>query len=146
MKTAKENLLDTLKDKRILFLENDTALYDELENIELFLKEHKLKYKCLFDLTSKRWSTIKKAIDAADVIIFQTQWVYPISKAVHTYIAKELLTKKAIIECYLTNPTWYYIPLSLAGHDVYIIRPFEEWRFYKLSEDPYWDYKNKFDK
>ena len=150
MKTGIENFLETVKDKTILFIENDNGLYNGLDIIEETLIENKIKYNCLFDVSSLPVEYIKKQIECADVIIFQTTWTYEVSKQIHDFIASIKNDNKIIIENYINEPSWYYKPDVI--HDVFICKtPIEtwedmEWEFYKLSDDPYWDYENKFDK
>lgn len=103
----------------------------------------------MFDLSSLTLEEIKKNIDEHDVIVFMTQWVYDISKKIAEYMFS-LKTKKVVIEVYIYEPTWYYKPKTI--HDVYIYShqksKFSEdkIKFYKLSNKPYWDYKNEFNK
>ena len=149
MKSAKENLFDTLVGRKILFLENDNGLYHGLDDLEDFLKEKNLKYKCMFEVSETPWSKIKKAIDSSNVIVFQTQWVYEVSKKIKEY-AFSLKTPKIFIEVPVgRDPSFYYKPEGIA-HDIYFLRvglfSDEDWQFYKLSNKPYWDYENKFDK
>ena len=51
MKTSQENILSVLKDKSILFIENDMGLYNGLDKVEELLIENKIKYNCLFDVS-----------------------------------------------------------------------------------------------
>lgn len=154
LKSAIENLVDTLKGKKVLFLENDNGLYHGLDQIEEVLKKNKIKYKCLFEVGDIPFDTIVKEIKKADAIIFQTQWVYKIAGEISDYMFNSQ-DKKIVIECYISEPTWFYQPKAV--HDVYICKPphrfFQseeidpaKWKFYKLSKKPYWDYKNNFDK
>lgn len=148
MKTVTKNLLDTLKDQRVLFLENDTGLYNGLDTLENILIENKIKYNCLFDLTSVSKEYILRQIEMFDVIVFQTTWTYEISNELYEFL-KTSKDPKIIIEHYIGDPSWYYKPDVI--HDVFICKmnedyDEEDWSFYKLSDEPYWDYKNKFDK
>lgn len=148
MKSATENLFDVLVGRKILFLENDNGLYYGLNKLEDFLKEKNLKYKCIFEVGEQPWAKVKKAIDTSNVIIFQTQWVFPISKKISEYCFS-LRQPKIFIEVPVgSDPTWYYKPDGIP-HDVYFLRigvfKDDPWQFYKLSSKPYWDYENKFD-
>ena len=154
IKHPKENLADLLKGKKVLFLENDNGLYHGLDQLEEFIIANKIKYKVLFEVDEIPMENIIKEIKKCDVLIFQTQWVYKVSQEISKYMFASK-DKKIVIECYLSDPTWYYKPKAV--HDVYICRPpirysktdpvmEGEWKFYKLSQKPYWDYKNKFDK
>jgi len=150
-KNPQQNIANVLKGKKVLFLENDNGLYNGLEAFEAILKQNKIKYKCLFEVSEMPLEKIIKAIGSFDAIIFQTQWVYPVSKKLYEYMAA-LQEKKIVIECFINEPTWYYKPDVV--HDVYIYayQDLQElWegnghKFYKLSETAYWDYINKFDK
>jgi len=156
MKTPAQNFLSVVSGKNVLFLENDSGLYDDLANIEIFLKLNKVKYTVLCDIGDIQFEDITKAIELADVIIFQTQWVMNISMEIRDYMFT-LKAKKIVIEAYINDPTWYYKPRSI--HDVYILMPnstlfmgqYEDdptiyWKFYKLRpKKPFWTYKNNFD-
>lgn len=151
MKTSQENILSVLKDKSILFIENDMGLYNGLDKVEELLIENKIKYNCLFDVSSLPLEYVKKQIEWSNVIIFQTTWTYEVSKQIHDFIASIKNDNKIIIEHYVNEPSWYYKPD--VAHDVYICRTplrdlddIDDWEFYLLSEEPYWDYENKFDK
>jgi hypothetical protein len=143
--TVKQNLLQLLIGKKVLFLENDDGLYHGLDKLEKFLIKNKIEYSCLFDLSTFEFDYIVKKIFEHDVIVFQTQWVYKISHQLKEF-AYGMQVKKIFIECYLGDPTWYHKPNVI--HDVYILRSYEstDWKFYKLSAKPYWEYKNKFDR
>lgn len=157
MKTATENLLGVVKDKAILFLENDEDLSIDLEHVETFLKENKVDYKTLNGLPKLDFEVIAEAIKAADVIIFQSTWTTVIVSKLKDFITG-LKDTKQVIEVYMDNPHWYYKPDTL--HDVYILRthsylwdpmyeddPLGYWQFHKLhSKIPIWKFKNKFDK
>lgn len=148
MKTAKENIIENLKGKRVLFLEGDNGLYHGLEQIEQVLKEAAIEYKALYNVRQLPIREIIESINEYDAIIFQTQWVYEISEEIKKF-AFGMTTKKIFIECYISEPSWYYKPDVI--HDVYIFKGTlryldDEMKFYKLSEEPYWDYKNKFNK
>lgn len=143
-----DNIISTLKNKKILFLENDLGLYNGLEKIENILIENNIEYTCIFDVESIDMKDILNKIKECDAIIFQTSWVYEKSKLLREYLFNSK-DKKIIIECFRgVDPTWYYKPDVV--HDVYITQPpifsDSKWIFYKLSDDPYWEYKNKFDK
>ncbi|HUS48525.1 MAG TPA: hypothetical protein VMZ91_00025 [Candidatus Paceibacterota bacterium] len=149
--TPSENILKTLKGKKVLFLENDTSLNDGLDCFEQRLIENEIEYKTLFNLEEVPFDDILKSISECDCIVFMTQWVYEASKKIKEYMFA-LKDKKIVIEVYICEPTWYYKPRS--AHDVYIYScyrpwksdPIEDEKFYKLSQKPYWDYKNKFNR
>ncbi len=154
MNTVKQNIVEVLQGKKVLFLENDCGLGNGLDQIEELFKEKGVNYKCLFELSTLSFEAILKAIKECDAIVFQTQWNREISGKLSEYFFASQ-DKKIIIECYISEPTWYYKPDAV--HDVYIahppIRPFKsskvdesKWKFFKLSEKPYWDYENNFDK
>jgi len=154
MKTAVQNLIKTLKGKKVLFLENDNGLYHGLDQIEEKFIENNISYKCLFDVSNKQFDEILEAIKQSDAIVFQTQWVYEISGKIKEYMFAST-DKKIVIECYISDPTWYYKPNVV--HDVYVCKPplrawkddkvdDKDWSFFKLSDKPYWGYKNKFNK
>jgi hypothetical protein len=151
--TPTQNVINTLTGKSVLFLENDSSLENGLNEFERILKSSNINYKALFDLSELPIKTITDAIDSYDVIVFQTQWVYDISKKLFEYV-KSLPEKKVIVEVYIYEPTWHYKKQHKSKHDVYIyscevmfgeaMKDTEE--FYKLTNKPYWEYKNKFNR
>jgi hypothetical protein len=149
MKTAVQNVINTLKGKKVLFLEGDNGLYHGLDRIEKILIEEGIEYKALFEVRSLPMTDIVAHINEYDAIIFQTQWVYEVSQEIKRF-AFGMKDKKIFIECYISEPTWYYKPKVV--HDVYIFKGPLKWqsdediRFYKLSQKAYWDYKNKFNR
>ncbi len=151
--TPSENVLKTLRGKKVLFLENDHDLANGLDEFERVLKGGGIEYKVLFGLSELPLNEITEAINECDAIVFQTQWVYDIAKKLFEYV-KALPTKKIVIECYINEPTWYYKSQHGSKHDVYIYTCQVHWgeadketeRFYKLTNTAYWDYKNGFDK
>lgn len=154
IKHPKENFVDLLKGKKVLFLENDNGLYHGLDQLEELIIANKIKHKVLFEVGDMPLENIIAAIKKCDVLIFQTQWVYKVSKEISAYMFASK-DKKIVIECYLGDPTWYYKPKAV--HDVYICKPparydkddvvnEDHWKFFKLSQKPYWEYKNKFNK
>lgn len=155
MNTPEQNIIKTLKGKKVLFLENDNSLEHGLDEFERILKKANIEYKVLFDLSEKPLDEVKRAIDECDALVFQTRWVYEITKQLFTYV-KGLTEKKIVVECYIKDPTWYYSSQHGTHHDVYIYTCFthrgkaidreHSEKFYKLSKKAYWDYKNEFDK
>lgn len=157
MKTATENLLGVVKDKAILFLENDEDLSIDLEHVETFLKENKVEYKALNSLRDLDFEAIAEAITASQVIIFQSTWTPVIVSKLKDFILS-LKETKDIIEVFMDKPHWFYKPDT--HHNVYILRthsylwdpmyeddPLGYWQFHKLHEKiPIWKFKNKFDK
>lgn len=152
MKTAIENIVKTLIGKKVLFLENGTGLEECSEEFQKLLNANSIENKVLEDIAEMDFKIVLDEITKADAIAFETQWVYEISKKLHDYLLKSK-DKKAVIECYVNEPTWSRKPKSV--HDVFIFTcdpvsielgggtPYE---FYKLSNKGFWDYKNKFDK
>jgi hypothetical protein len=151
IKTPSENIAKTLKGKRILFLENDSSLSNGLDEFERILKESNIEHTILFELSEMPLDEIAKAINEHDGIIFMTQWVYDVSKKLKDYMFS-LSEKKIVIEAYINEPTWYFKPKTI--HDVYIYSCMVLYgradksteTFYKLSQKPYWDYKNQFNR
>lgn len=145
-----ENIFNTLVGKKVLFIENDNALENGLDEFENILKKIGVKYTVLFTASEQPFDKILSAINTHDCIVFQTQWVYDISKKIKEYMLS-LLQKKIVIECYISEPSFYYKPDTI--HDVYIYSCQSYWgeadketeTFYKLSDKAYWDYKNGFD-
>jgi len=138
-----------------LFLENDNGLYNGLDAVEELLQQNSIEYSCLFDLKEVPFETIIDQIGKHDAIVFQTQWVYEISHKLKEFMFASK-DKKIVIECCICDPSWYYQPKAVV-HDVYFVKAphysFEKgedqdlfWQFKKLSNKPYWDYKNEFDK
>lgn len=154
MKKPTENIIETLAEKKVLFLENSEGLYHGLDVFEELLIKHNIEYKCLFSVSEIHFDSIIAAIKECDAIVFQTTWTYDISRAITEHLVKSQ-DKKTVIECYISEPSWYYKPDAI--HDVYICNPprrsFKkdpvkeaDWEFYKLSGSAYWNYENEFDK
>lgn len=149
--TPEQNIAKTLKGKKMLFLENDNGLHHGLDELENILKRNNIEYAVLFEIDKKPIEDIIKAINEHDGIIFMTQWVYEVSRKLKEYMFS-LKEKKIVIETYISEPSFYYKPKS--AHDVYIYKcpmifskPDKKHEsFYKLSQKPYWDYKNKFNR
>lgn len=153
IKSPTENIINTLKGKKVLFLENDGRLDNGLDEFERILKSAGIQYCVLFELSEIPLDTITKAIDSHDAIVFQTQWVRKISTTLFDYV-NGLRDKKVVIECYIHEPTWYYKKQHGSKHDVYIYTCLTDYgkankeseEFYKLTNKPYWDYANRFDR
>lgn len=154
MNTPEQNIVNTLKGKKVVILENDNIIDDErLQEFVKILEANGIEYEAICDLTTVANYDINDIIEPvmkADAIVFMTQWVYEISKTMREFIAD--IQKKIIIEVYIGDPTWYYAKQHGTHHDVYIYTcrkywdsPKESESFYKLSDEPYWSYKNKFD-
>lgn len=137
------NIVNTLRGKKVLFLENDNELDNGLDEFQRILEANDIEHKILFDLSSMNLQEIAKEINNHDAIVFMTQWVYDIAKKLKDYMFS-LTEKKIVIEAYINTPTWYYKPKTI--HDVYIYSCMgkESENFYKLSNKPYWNYKNNF--
>lgn len=150
---AETNILKSFKGKRILFLENSSC-FDEYGGQEEFVAildklniEHTDMFSISEDYTIEQ---IKEAILEHDAICFMTQWVYEIAGTIRDYMF-QLQSPKDVIEIYINEPSFYYAPETC--HTVYIYTcdtyfgeaEKETEKFYKLSDKPYWDYKNKFD-
>ena len=150
MNTPSENIVNTFKGKRVLFLENDNILPYEVEAFKNILEENGIEHTILYCLDSEySLEDIVTAINQHDAIVFMTQWVYEISKKLFEYVAS-LTDKKIIVQVYISEPTWFYSSQHGTIHDVFIytiVKDFEDTEsFYKLTEKPYWDYENNFDK
>jgi hypothetical protein len=157
MNTPEQNIINTLKGKRVLFVENDSDLDDErLKEFARILDSAEIQYEILCDvqdLMKQDMNLLTEPILKADAIVFMTQWVYEVSRVLESFIA-ELPTKKTIVEVYVNEPSWYYASQHGTHHDVYIYTCSKFWsfdskefeKFYKLTDEPYWNYANKFDK
>lgn len=148
LNSPRENIINTLRDKKVLFLENDILLSYGVDQFEKILKSADIECTVLCDLSNVPMEDIVKAINEHDTIVFMTQWVYEISKKLFDYI-KGLTEKKTIVEVYLSEPTWFLDKQHGSCHDLYIYKFLkifpEDESFYKISDTPYWEYKNKFD-
>jgi hypothetical protein len=152
MNTPEENVVKTLTGKKVLFLENDNVLQNGLDEFERILKTANIDYMVLFDLSNTPLETIITAINECDVIVFQTTWTYEISNKLFDYVSS-LPDKKVVIEVYINEPTWYYASQHGTHHDVYIYTCMTSYgevfkdseKFFKLTDEPYWDYVNQFD-
>jgi len=154
IKTPEQNIADTFKGKRILFLENGNELDDYGGQSEFgeILKRNNIECTFLFDLSEKY--TIEQIVEQImthDAICFMTQWVYEVSHKLRDFMF-ELKEPKDVIEIYISEPSWYYKPKGVP-HNVFIYTCGMDWgvpdketeKFYKLSDTAYWDYKNGFD-
>lgn len=145
--TPTENVINTLKGKRVLFLENSNTLDNGVDEFERILKGASIEYTVLFGLSETPFQKITEAINSHDAIVFQTTWVYEIANKLFQYV-KSLPENKIVIECYINEPTWYYDNQHGSKHDVYIYSCDESNKqtetFYKLTNKPYWDYENGF--
>lgn len=151
MKTPEENVIETFKGKRVLFLENDNTLQDGLDELENIFKRGEIEYRVLFAVSAIPVEEIISEINSHDAIVFMTQWHSTVSKKIADYMFS-IKEKKIVCQAYIHEPTWYYKPETI--HDVYIYSCLVHWgkpdkeheTFYKLTEKAYWDYKNNFDK
>jgi hypothetical protein len=129
-----KSMLKVLRNKNILFLENDNSLHDAVGNFETWLVENKVRNNVLYDVQHLSLDYIKGQIDYADVIAFQTTWTYEVSQTLREYLTK-LKNKKIIIECYISEPTWWRKPKGVI-HDIYVLHSamedMDDWDFKKL--------------
>lgn len=147
MRTPKENVLDTLTGKKVLFIEIDGCLENGIEYIEEIIKEANIEHEIIFYASQKPVASIIDKIKEADAIIFMTQWLSETAKLLTEYV-RSLQSKKIVIQVYINTPTWYYSSQHGTVHDVYVYSNLDgrHERFYKLTEKAYWDYENEFDK
>ena len=148
MKTTKENIINTLMGKKVLFLENDNYLDNGLETLESVLKDAGIQYTVLFNLSKLPIQQVLDEINTHDCIVFQTQWVTSISHKLLEFV-QSLPEKKVVIEVYINEPTWFYHMELFGHHEVFIYKQDKHHLlpacFYKLTNIPFWNYKNKFD-
>ena len=148
MKTSKENVVSTLSGKKVLFLENDSDLDNGLETFESVLKDAGIQYKVLFNLSKLPIQQVLDEINTHDCIVFQTQWLTSISHKLFEFV-QSLPEKKIVIEVYINEPTWFRHLEVFGHHEVFIYKQ-DKYHllpecFYKLTNKPYWEYKNRFD-
>ena len=62
IKTPSENIIKSLKNKRMLFLENGNCLENGVEEFERILKGAKIEYTILFNLNKVQLDEIVKAM------------------------------------------------------------------------------------
>jgi len=152
---SKEQIIVNIKTvcngKKIIFLENDKWLHDNAEVFSTLLKECKIKFKVIDLVSEKPLESVKKCIDKADLIIYQTTWTYEISKILEKY-CWSLQKPKIFIEIPIGDPSFYYKPKELI-HDFYIFKHLPDFddefgptEFYKITKKAYWEYENNFDK
>lgn len=144
--TPKQNVVNVLSGKKVLFIENDSSLENGLEYLEMVIKDNDIEYKKIFKASLKPLATIIDNINEYDAIVFMTQWLTETSKILTEYV-RSLQTKKTVIQVYINEPTWYYASQHGSIHDVYIYQNMDGKyeNFYKLTDKAYWDYENKFD-
>ncbi len=128
-----KKMLKTFERKSLLFLENDNSLSSSVGNFHRWCVHNKIETNSLFKVGELPMEYIKKQIDYFDVIVFQTQWVYEISKQLEQHLST-MKDKKIVIECYIHEPSWWHKPKVV--HDVFVLNcPFDDmddWEFHKL--------------
>lgn len=135
-----EAILEVCRGKRIAFLENGTSLDDECSALAKLFVEAKIKFDCIFDIEKKGFVDVLTQCRNVDVIIYQTTWLYPVSKELKKAFMsiKEIEFKKSFIEIYVNEPTFDSKPEKII-HDMYILNNYrleiEKWEFHKLRED-----------
>ncbi len=152
MNTPRENIIKTLSGKKVLFLEGDWGLYDGLDEFEKILKSVDIEYKALFNIEQMPLDDILEEIKQFDAIVFMSQWVYDRSLELKRYMLSSQ-DKKTVVEVYIDKPTYSAVPNGVV-HDIYIYTvamyfgEAEEGteEFYKLSDNHYCNYENKFDR
>lgn len=136
-----KQMLKTFANKRVLFLENDFTMHNSIGNFWLWCREHKIEHNCLYNIAKLPLEYTLEQIEWFDVIAFQTQWVYEISKQLETALTKSK-DKKIIVECYISEPSWYRKPNVV--HDVFVLDShyydMDTWKFNKLRlKKAYWE-------
>ncbi len=151
MRTPEQNIIKTFKGKKLLCIENDNGLDNGVDTFQQILEKNGIEHRVIYDASNVPIEEIIAAIDWCDGIFFMTQWVYEISKKILEYV-RNYQRPLDIIEICISEPTWYYKHQAGADqHNIYWYRKpldySEDWeRFFKLSNKPYWEYKNKFNK
>lgn len=153
MNTPEQNIINTLSGKKVLFIENDNSLDTIQAEFKSILINAGIDVKVIYGASTIPINELHMAIDTSDCIVFMTQWVFPISKALLKYVSN-LPQKKIIVECYIYEPTWFYSEQHGTHHDLYVYTYLDFGRakingdehFYKITDKPYWDYENEFDK
>lgn len=150
---GKENvtkgILDLCKGKEILFIENDFGLYNSVGNFELFCIENKLQYHTILDLERIPLESIMEQIKMHDIIVWESTYGSDISSKLQDLMHSKAIHSKKLIECYISDPHWYYLPEGI-NHDLHILSSYggedglggmDEWEFYQLKEDrkPIWE-------
>ena len=129
-----KKLLKEFSGRRILFLENDFTMHNSIGNFWLWCKENKIEYNCLYNVRKLPIEYTLEQVDWFNVIAFQSQWVYEESFKLKEAIAG-MKDKKTVVECYISEPTWYYKPKNVV-HDVFVLDShdddMDEWKLNKL--------------
>lgn len=136
-----KKMLKVFSGRRVLFLENDYTMHDSVGNFWLWCRENKIEHNCLYNVGKLPVDYILEQLDWFDVIAFQTQWVSEKSHLLKEAISK-LKDKKIVVECYISQPTWFYKPKVV--HDVYVLdshdEDMNEWGLKKLRiNKPIWE-------
>ncbi len=145
MNKVEKTLIKVLKDKKILFLENDSVLDDSVGNLSKWILKTKIPNSGLlafYELEKSSYEYILRAIDEHDIIIFETTWATDISKKLKQYILSKKEDKKIIIECYVNEPSFVRKPQMI--HDLYVLDSYDldvdSWKLNKLRVNKaYWE-------
>jgi hypothetical protein len=151
--TPEQNIVDTLKGKKILLLENDYSIPSYVKVFTNILDRNGIEFTSLTGLERFASDHILMTIKNHDAIVFSSQWITPLSVQLRDYI-RRMKDKKIFVEIYIYEPTWYYKSQHNSVHDVFVFRTdtsysedkYKYVKFYKLTNKPYWEYKNEFDK
>lgn len=147
--TVQYNLATTFKGKNVLFIENDYGLTPGLQHLRFLFSQYKIRYIELYGVGNTNADAVASLIKIGDIdgIAFQTTWTYESSHNFRKAIL-EIQKPLLILESYVAEPTLYYA-IEDSPHTFFIYKHSNEERrhkFYKLSQNPYWNYENGFDK
>lgn len=120
-----------------------TPNWKEIERRSAIAKEHKLKYHTILDISNANFESVLRQIKHHDVIVWESRYVYDISRKLEGLMGDINIPRKILIECYISEPRWWYKPKGV-HHDIYIlnshsieegIEGMDDWKFYNLKYD-----------
>lgn len=129
-------LVKLLENKEILFIENDLGLYDNVEILENFLIENKLKYRTILNASKQSFECLSEIINMHDVIIWQSTYLSETSIELVGCINSDLFTSKTLIELPLHKRSIFGKRTNKTKHKVYTLdvsEYIEDWELRNLN-------------
>lgn len=139
-KNVSNELVKLLKNKSILFIEGDMALYNTVGILEDFLVENSIKYSTILMAGKMSMDGILSLINFNDVIIWESQYVTKTSHNIMDALFNDSVTRKGkmLIECYVHEPHIWYKPGNLSKRVIGFTansNDTSEWELYEFGDD-----------
>ena len=122
--------LDKLVGNRdVLFIERDNILTDSVGKFYEWCVQAKKYVTPLCRLNDLSFDYICESVRWADVIVFMTQGDAEITEPLMKFLASLNRNgeQKIIIECYINEPTFLYLPKELEHHTFYQLDSYDEY-------------------